>query len=211
MTFAIKSYKNLTYLGFPITNNVKKGRCTSFQWYFWNQIRNMSRWMSSISAHAVFPIGFYAYRTLRNQKIKAQKLECDPPNVSISAKAIATWTVHRHVYFTAECWQSVGQSFTLCRFNRKSVTYLGYFFKKVIFCLFKVTRMIHVWIPWIICFFLRRLKWMKKESGNLREKTREAEGEVHTRLIWLGRYVHKILCTRPFLRAYTVSMDNCIR
>ena len=26
------------------------------------------------------------------------------------AKAIITWTVHRHVYFTAECWQSVGQS-----------------------------------------------------------------------------------------------------
>ena len=84
--------------------------------------------------------------------------------------------------------------------------------QKVIFCLFKVTRMIHVWIPWMICFFLRRLKWMKKESGDLREKSREAEGEVHTRLIgWLGRYVHKILCTRPFLRAYTVSMDNCIR
>ena len=50
------------------------------------------------------------YRTLRSKRTKAQKLESDPPNVSISAKAIITWTVHRHVYFTAECWQSVGQS-----------------------------------------------------------------------------------------------------
>ena len=49
--------------------------------------------------------------------------------------------------------------------------------------------MIHVWIPWIICFFLRRLQWMKKESGDLRENTREAEGEAHTRLLWFGRYV----------------------
>ena len=49
--------------------------------------------------------------------------------------------------------------------------------------------MIHVWIPWIICFFLRHLQWMKKESGDLRENTREAEGEAHTRLLWFGRYV----------------------
>ena len=146
-------------------------------------MRYFIRWVTRV------PIGCYAYRTLHNQKTKAQTLECDPPNVSISAKAIATWTVHRPVYFTAECWRSVGQSFTLCRFNRKSDTYLSYLFKKVIFCLFKVTRVIHVWIPLIICFFLRRLQWMKKESGDLREKTREAEGEVHTRLLWLGRYV----------------------
>ena len=55
-------------------------------------------------------IACYVYRTLRSKRTKAQKLECDPPNVSISAKAIKTWTVHRHVYFTAECWHSVGQS-----------------------------------------------------------------------------------------------------
>ena len=30
----------------------------------------------------------YAYRTLRSQRTKAQKLECDPSNVSFSAKTI---------------------------------------------------------------------------------------------------------------------------
>ena len=153
-------------------------------------------------------------------------MECDPPSISISAKAIITWTVHMHVYLTAECWRSVGQQLVGQSVFNHSATLTGsqtlssvVYSKKLYFAFSK-------WQEWFMFGSLGLYASSYAASSGWRRnlETWERRLERQRERFTQGFYdlegtctLHKILCTRSFLRGvyseyeqlYSVNITKC--